>query len=244
MIYDIYTVAWKEWKEYVQQERTRRIGPLRGLLFVAAGGVFLGWQVDPDFGRSGLTVLLTSFLSIMFVTTVVPDSFAGERERHTLETLLASRLPDRAILLGKVAAAVSYGWAIALAVLPAGIIAANLIHGFAGMPWVDPYILLASAATSLLAGLLIAAIGVLISMYVPTARQAHQRLGFVIMVLFMTPAVLLPTLPAAWLDRLIDGFERLGVERAVAAGLALLAVAGVALLGVAMARFRRARLIL
>jgi ABC-2 type transport system permease protein len=243
MIADIYTVVWKEWKEYVQQERTRRVGPLRGLLMVAAGGVFLGWQIDPDFGRSALTVLLTSFLSIMFVTTVVPDAFAGERERHTLETLLASRLPDRAILLGKLIAAVSYGWAIALAVLPAGVVAANMIHGSYGMPWADPYILLASAATSLLAGLLIAAIGVLISMYIPTARQAHQRLGFVIMALFMTPAVVLPALPAAWMDHLVETVERWGAMRAAGVSLAFLALTGLVLIGVAAARFRRARLI-
>ena len=37
---------------------------------------------------------------------MIADGIPGERERHTLETLLASRLSDRSILLGKVMAAV------------------------------------------------------------------------------------------------------------------------------------------
>jgi ABC-2 type transport system permease protein len=243
MIRDIFSVVWKEWQEYVQQERTRRVGPLRALAFVAAGGIFLGWQLDPNFGRSWLTVMLTTFLSIMFVTTVVPDSFAGERERHTLETLLASRLSDRAILLGKVAAAVSYGWAISLAVLPVGVVAANLIHGSDGLPWVVPGVVGAAVVLSLLSGLLIAGIGVQLSLYAPTARQAHQRLGFVILGIFMTPAVGIPALPEPWRERLVDWFDTVGAARLATLGLSLLLVACVVLLIVAVLRFHRARLI-
>jgi ABC-2 type transport system permease protein len=244
VIRDIHAVAWKEWQEYVQQERGRAVGPWRGLLFVALGGAFLGWQLDPDFGRSPLTVVLTAFLSIMFVTTVVPDSFAGERERHTLETLLASRLPDAAVLLGKVAAAVSYGWAIALAVLPVGILAANLIHGSDGMGWFDPAVLLASAVLSLLAGLLVAGIGVQISLYSPTARQAHQRLGWVILGMFMTPALIIPVIPAATLDRFVDRIDAVGAAPFVLGAMLGLLLLDLLLLAVALWRFRRAELIL
>lgn len=243
MIRDLHTVAWKEWQEYLQQERIRRFGLLRGLAFVAAGGVFLGWQLDPDFGRSWLTVMLTAFLSIMFVTTVIPDSFAGERERHTLETLLASRLSDRAILLGKVAAAVSYGWAIALGVLPAGIVAANLFHGEPGLPWFSAGVVLSAVALSLLGGLVIAAAGVQISLYAPTARHAHQRLGFVILAIFMMPALAVPALPPAWRAALLAWLERVDLVPVVAGALGALALVGVVLLLVALRRLHRTRLI-
>jgi ABC-2 type transport system permease protein len=244
LIRDVYTVAWKEWQEYARQDRTTRISPFRSLALVAAGGVFIGWQLDPDFGRSWLTVLLTTFLSIMFVTTVIPDSFAGERERHTLETLLASRLSDRAILLGKVAAAVSYGWAIAMAVLPLGIVAANLIHAGEGLPWFDPEVVAVAVVLSLLVGLLIAGIGVQLSLYAPTVRQAHQRLGFVMVAIFLTPAVVIPTVPAAWWERIDHWLQGVQVVRVAAIGFAALALVGVVLLLVAMHRFQRARLIL
>ena len=47
-----------------------------------------------------------------FIGPEVPDPLPRERERHTLETLLASRLSDRAILLGKIGAAVGFEWVI------------------------------------------------------------------------------------------------------------------------------------
>jgi ABC-2 type transport system permease protein len=243
MTRDIYTIAWKEWQEYLHQERGRRLGPLRGTVFVTLGGAFVGWQLDPDFGRSALTVVLTTLLSVMFVTTVVPDSFAGERERHTLETLLASRLPDRAIVLGKVAAATSYGWAISAAVLPVGIVFANLLHGSPGLPWFDGGILLASLGLSLLTGLLIAAIGVQLSLYAPTARQAHQRLGFVILGLFMTPALLIPALPEIWREALVENVDAVGLPAIAMVALVALMLLNLGLLTAALLRFHRARLI-
>ena len=53
-------------------------------------------------------------IPLILVGIVIPQSFAGERERHTLETLLASRLPDRAIPWGKVLLAVAYGWGMTI----------------------------------------------------------------------------------------------------------------------------------
>jgi len=244
MTRDVITVAWKEWCEFVHQEGASRGGPFRGAIVVALGGAFIGWQMDPDFGRSWLTVLLTMFISVMFVTTVIPDSVAGERERHTLETLIASRLPDRAILLGKVAAAVSYGAAIAAAVLPPGVLAANLIHGSAGGPWFDPGVVAAALVVAVLGGLLVAAIGVNISLYAPTARHAHQRLGFVILALFLGPAATLPALPAGLRGRLVQWLDAADATSLFAVALGSLAIAGAGTLAAALYRLQRTRLIL
>jgi ABC-2 type transport system permease protein len=245
MIGDIVTVAWKEWCEYLHQEGETRGGPLRGAVFVALGGAFIGWQMDPDFGRSWLTVVLTMFIAVMFVTTVIPDAFAGERERHTLETLLASRLPDRAILLGKVTAAVSYGAGIAAAVVPPGVLAANLIHGSEdGGPWFDPGMVAAAVVVAVLGGLLIAAIGVNISLYAPTTRHAHQRLGFVILALFLLPAATIPALPAGVRGRLVMWLDTADTTLLITGALGVLTVAAVGTLAVALVRTHRTRLIL
>jgi ABC-2 type transport system permease protein len=243
VIRDIVTVAWKEWLEFLQPDPTRRLRPLRGLLLIVAGGVFMGWQVDPDFGRSWLTVFLVTFLSVMFVTAVIPDSIAGERERHTLETLLATRLPDEAVLLGKVLAAVSYGSAMGFAVLPLGIVSANLVHGSEGVAWVRPEVVGAAVVTALLGGLLVASLGVLLSLYAPTARQANQRLGFAIMGLFFVPAVVVPMLPEPIRARALAGALELGPVAVLGLAFASLAVLACALLVLALVRFRRARLI-
>src|SRR5258705_13563545 len=65
-------------------------------------------------------------LPFMILQSIIVDSFAGERERHTLETLLASRLSDRAILLGKFGAAVPYGLAVGLIGAMVQAVVANL----------------------------------------------------------------------------------------------------------------------
>ena len=62
------------------------------------------------------------------ITAVIADSFAGERERHTLETLLASRLSDHSILFGKIAASMAYGWLISLSCILAGAITVNIVN--------------------------------------------------------------------------------------------------------------------
>ena len=69
---------------------------------------------------------------------MIPESFAGERERHTLGTLLASRLPDHAILLGKVAVAVGYAWVMTLMLLLVSLVVVNVT------PWDGQVLLYAS----------------------------------------------------------------------------------------------------
>ena len=107
MMQDIATIVWKELKEYMGQGEGRRAGPMR-LAFIVVIGVLFAAR-SPTFGASWKTVWIMAYMANVIALSVVPDSFAGERERHTLETLLASRLSDRAILLGKVGARVRLG---------------------------------------------------------------------------------------------------------------------------------------
>ena len=79
---------------------------------------------SPTFGASWKTVWIIAYMANVIALSVVPDSFAGERERHTLEKLLASRLADRSILLGKYAAAILYSLVFAVIVLALGIVTA------------------------------------------------------------------------------------------------------------------------
>jgi ABC-2 type transport system permease protein len=67
----------------------------------------------------------------MFVIILISDAIAGERERHTLETLLASRISDQAILLGKVLVTVGYNWGMTLFCLLLGSVVVNLSQGLA-----------------------------------------------------------------------------------------------------------------
>jgi len=105
---DILTVIWKERQGLLYQRggRARAIW----LLFVAVVmiAILLPLQMGEEWFTSAWSVIAALILPLMLVGTAVPESFAGERERHTLPTLLASRLPDCAILFGKMGAPARY----------------------------------------------------------------------------------------------------------------------------------------
>ena len=126
MIGDVLTVVWKEWRELLQVGGTVRGGRLSLVILVAVFGVFLPLQSGAEWVQSPVTVFYWGWVPLMLVGSAVADSFAGERERHTLETLLASRLPDSAILLGKMAAAISYGWGLVLVMLALSLVTVNV----------------------------------------------------------------------------------------------------------------------
>ncbi len=103
---------------------------------------------------------------------MITDSIAGERERQTLETLLASRLPDRAIVLGKIIAVTLFGWGLLLLGMIPGLLqqAWAQVGVFAdGHPLAVVGWLVSVSAPSLV---LVVLAGALISLYTPSARFA------------------------------------------------------------------------
>ena len=54
-------------------------------------GVMLPWQMGRAWIESPLSLAVWAWMPLMLMAGLIADSFAGERERHTLETLLASR---------------------------------------------------------------------------------------------------------------------------------------------------------
>jgi ABC-2 type transport system permease protein len=119
----------EEWKEMLLQRPNLRGGWLGLLVLIGVFGVFIPLQTGPDWIQSPANLALWAWVPFLLVSAVVADSFAGERERHTLETLLASRLSNRAILLGKISATIAYGWGLTLASVLMGLITTNLFHG-------------------------------------------------------------------------------------------------------------------
>jgi ABC-2 type transport system permease protein len=129
------------------------------------------------------------FLPYIILQTVIADSFAGERERHTLETLLASRLSDRAILFGKVNAAVAYGSAAGIIGALAQAVVANLSpkNADSGLAFYPVGSIVAIVVLALLMSLLTASVGCLVSLRAATTRQAQLSLTFGFLVLVFAP---------------------------------------------------------
>src|SRR5436190_12483504 len=127
MMADIATIMWKELKEWLfQRGSAGRGGWVGQLIFVAVFGIFLPYQNGPRWVDNPMALVFWAWVPLLMVASVTADAFAGERERHTLETLLASRLSDQAILFGKVAAAIAYGWGLSLLSLLLGDITVNI----------------------------------------------------------------------------------------------------------------------
>lgn len=247
MLDDIGTVMWKERKGLLRQGGSRARAVLTIGITVVMIAVIMPLQMGRDWVDTAWSLIASVVLPMLLVGTTIPESFAGERERHTLETLLASRLPDRAILFGKLALAIGYGWIMTLVFLLLSLVVVHILHWDGQIMFYKPTIALANVAVSLLMSLLVAGLGVLISLRSATVQGAQQALVGGLMV----PLMLVQVVPFIFLSLVPDGRARL-VEFLAAAGsapvaltvLAVWAVVDVGLLLAAIARFRRSRLIL
>ena len=245
MITDLLTMMWKEWKEMLLQHGGIRSGILP-MVIVPLGllGVMLPWQMGRAWVESPLSLAVWAWMPLMLMASLIADSFAGERERHTLETLLASRLPHRAILFGKVCAVVSYGWGLTMLGVLMGLLTVNLVHGQGQLLLYSWKFTLGILALSWLGSWLAAGAGVIVSLRAATVRQAQQALMLTIMLLLFVPVYGVQLLPDEWRTQIARTLEAGGATRLVLVIIATLTVVDISLIVAAMARFRRSRLIL
>ncbi|MDF2773859.1 MAG: type transporter [Geminicoccaceae bacterium] len=240
MMREIGVVMRKELKEMGVEGGGRR-GRLTPIVGVIVAGVVLPLNFGVKYVLPGTMMAMGVILPLLFVLPIVADTFAGERERHTLETLLATRLPDHAILFGKVAAIVGYAFVLSVVALILGVVAVNVAHPEA-RPLLAPALTYATTLVEIvLAATLMTGIGVLISLGAPTVRQAQQRFSMVLLVPMLIPAMV-GGMPAGLRDSIR---EALGSGRITATQLvlAVLLVLNAVVLGISMQRFRRSRLI-
>jgi len=236
---DIRTVMWKERKGLLWSQGTRwRIAlPLLSPLFIA---IYLPWQAGSDWLEGYVSLLLCVAIPLLFVGISIPESFAGERERHTLPTLLASRLPDSAILLGKMFSCVGFSIVILLPALLVGAVVANSVAWRGSVAFYRPWVLLVDLGVALLVGGVIGSAGVLISLRSETVQGATQAL----MGVFLVPPMILAFVLMFFRDTLLPWLQGLGFASVLGCILGALAVANGFLLFLALRRFRRARLLL
>jgi ABC-2 type transport system permease protein len=242
---DIRTVMWKEWRSMFRAPG-RRSQALLGLLSPVMLAVAMPIMDGEGWLREVPSLLVAFVVALLIVGMTVPDSFAGERERHTLPTLLASRLPDRAILIGKLAGPVLLGLGMTVFLLVIGLVVANVANWEGHLLMYSPTVLLADLLLSSVVCLLTGSLGVLFSLRARTAQEAQQSTMGVLLVLpivlqFALFILLGSASGKAWLQATLG---RIRGEYLLLAVVALLAVLDAVLIRAAMARFQRARLIL
>ncbi|MCJ7708912.1 MAG: hypothetical protein MUO38_15015 [Anaerolineales bacterium] len=242
MIADFLTVMWKERKEILEQGGAR--GRMGLVIIVGVFGIFLPLQMGRAWVESPVALVYWAWVPLFLVISVVADSFAGERERHTLESLLATRLSDRTILFGKAGAAIGYGWGLTMISLLLGLVTVNLAFGRGEILLYPTAAGLGSVGLSLMGAGLAASGGVLVSLRAATARQAQQTLSLAVMLLFLVPVFGIQALPEEWKLRLGQAFASTDAATLVAISIGFLATVNIGLMAAAMARFQRPRLIL
>ena len=211
---------------------------LRPIIFIALLGVV--WPLIYGLGWLELStamVLLSVWVPFFFILNYIGDAFAGERERHTLETLLASRISDRAILLGKVIATVGYIWGMSLIASLLGAVVVNLAKGQGPWMFYTPVSRwLAVLLLILLACLLSASGGILVSLHSATVRQAQQTLILSSLVLSVAIYFVVRAVPP-------QVFQTMSTSQILLIAMLVLVVIDAILLAIAMASFHRSRLI-
>jgi ABC-2 type transport system permease protein len=245
MIQDMMIVLWKEIKELVFQRGRFRGGILGMLVFVGVFGVMMPLQTGPDWVNSPIGLVYWGWVPFLLVSGVVADSFAGERERHTLETLLSTRLSDRAILFGKIASALAYGWGITLFSAFLSVVTVNI--AFASQEGrlllYSPELTAAIILLSFLVSALSASLGVIVSLRASTVRQAQQTFSIAFFALFI-PLFLIPVLPEDIKLKILSWAMNVDAKMLVVGLIGILFVVDIVLSWVAITRFKRARLIL
>lgn len=239
----VRAVVWKEWRSLQRFPG----GRWRLWLTVAMPVAFFAFAspvvIGPAWVDGPFTVAVAVLVPAVVAIMVVPDVFAGERERRTLATLLAGPLPDGAILLGKSILPAALAWGMSLATGVVAIATVNLFHGDQGLLLPSTSTLVGSAAIGLLVAVLAVGAGVLVSLRADTVQQAQQLLAVSVMV----PGTLLgPGLAiAAAADpdavrRALTAWSPVAMFLATAL---VLALADSAMAWAVMRRFRRDRLV-
>jgi ABC-2 type transport system permease protein len=234
---DLWTMVWKETKDIILQKGTQAW--IRPLLVIAILGIVFPWQLGLRWLElSPIMLVLNLYIPFLQIINVIGDAIAGERERHTLETLLASRISDRAILLGKIIVTIGFAWGMTLISLLIGLMVANLTGGQGTFVFYAPLNqFLEMVVLCLLVYLLAASAGVLISQHSTTVRQAQQTLSLSTIVLFVGSILALKAVPASTI-------ASLSYNQVLLVGLVVVAVLDAILLGISLSSFRRSRLIL
>ena len=247
MITDIFTVMWKERKLLFRQGGSRFKTAFALVIPLIMLGIFLPWQEGPAWVEGYWSLIGSVIIPLLLVGMVIPESFAGERERHTLGTLLASCLSDQAILFGKVAIAVVYAWGVALFALVLGLVTVNIAHWNGQLVLFTPSISLSNLALSLVMAAFMAGLGILISLRSATVQGATQLLmgaTFLPLIVLQVIALVLLQMGPGVRDNIGELFASINPTHIILITIAVLVVVTLGLFWVVKSKFQRERLIL
>lgn len=238
---DIMTIIWKESKGLLKQGKSRSKAILVLLTPVLMFGIILPIEFREEWFRMAWSLTISLFTPIILIAPTICESFAGERERHTLETLLASRLPDRSILFGKMLVSIIYGYGMTIILLAMSLVIVNILVWNGKFQFYQTNILLADLGLGLLFSGLMVSLGILISLRSATVQSAQQMLMMIVVVPVFGIQALLFLFP---MEKTREFLGRFNFGQILLIFLGVLLLIDIGTLLAAMSRFKRSRLIL
>ena len=239
---DIFTIMWKEYRELLRQRGTTKTTILTIFVPTLLLGVYMPFQLGEQWVATPMAFVMLVWIQLFLVNAVIADSFAGERERHTLETLLASRLSDASILFGKILSAVTYSFLITTVIIVLGLVTINLKNIGEGLLVFSPFHLITGISACLIAALFISTVGVLVSLKTATVRQAQQTMGIAIIAVAFLPGLIFNIIPRTMKAHLVTLLTALAnpfwIVSAVLTGI----VVDCVLLAIVLGKFKRSKL--
>ncbi|HVM21634.1 MAG TPA: ABC transporter permease subunit [Egibacteraceae bacterium] len=186
------TAERPDWRLVARKELGDLLGRLgrkpltRTLGVVAVFGLLLPLRFQ---GAANLPAFFAVFMAFLPARLVAVESFAGERERGTLESLLALPLTDRSIAVGKIAAAMAYGavrgWLFVAVWLPAAVLA-RAVGLLAPQALPSAEVVVATLLASVVVAGAAALFGVWQSAAAPSVRAILESGGLLRLVLIVT----------------------------------------------------------
>jgi len=243
MISGIGAVYRKEWKEFRSEFAGKWSDLAPFFMGIGMAGVFLPLVFGPALLMPGGMAAMTAVITGSFTSSLAGDSMAGERERKTIEVLLACPLSGPSIVLGKIAAMVSFGLLMGGLFLTLAYGTLMVLHPQEvrmSFSWITPP---AALFFSLTAATLVAAMGAWASLRAPSVKQAQQTLGLSVMVLLIAPVFALQVLPQTWTERLEATLTSLPGPAVLMALAGLMVVLDLLAIWLVLTRFRRSDLL-
>ena len=238
---DIMTIIWKESKGLLKQGKGRSKSILVLLTPVLMFGIILPIQFREEWLDMAWSLTIALFTPIVLIAPTICESFAGERERHTLETLLASRLPDRAILFGKMIVSIIYGYGVTIFLLIMSLAIVNILVWNGKFKFYQTNILLADLGLGLLFSGLMVSLGILISLRSATVQSAQQVLMMIVVIPIFGLQAIIFLFP---MEKTREFLSRFNYDQILLIILGVMLLIDIGLLLAAMSRFKRFRLIL
>ena len=245
MIADIKTVLWKERKGLLRPSGNRARTLTTLLVPVIMLGIVLPLQMGEEWLIKPWSLAASFLIPVILIGMSITESFAGERERHTLETLLACRLSDRAILFGKLIISFLYGWLMTILLLVVSLVVVNLIHWNGQIRFFSMDLLLGNLTLSCLSSGVLSTLGVLVSLRAATVQSAQQTLmlsAIIPLVLIQVLVFLLPTFVPV--ETLREILSKINFSQILMMFLGLLLTVNVGLFVAVTIKFQRSKLTL